>query len=165
MRILRAGLFVAVGLTVASNAAAEIPQPKLAPDTVEENAGPNKGLLTMGVVMLGGAYAGSYIVASSSTHPGDERLYVPVVGPWLDLAERGGCPARNCTMETSNKIVLVGDGIVQGFGVLEIIGAFVFPEKRFVAGHVAATAITPEMIVSPASFGAGGVGVTATGSF
>jgi hypothetical protein len=128
---------------------------------------PNRSMLFGGIVMLGLPYAASAVVASQSTHPGDSRLYLPVVGPWLDLANRGGCPigSSECMGETINKGLLIGSGVLQGLGALQILGAFVFPERNVVGVRVAATKVTPEMVISPASIGPGAWGLTASGTF
>lgn len=142
---------VVTALTLAPSAAAQEVR------TVEESAGPNMALVNSGAIMLGGAWAASYIVASSSPRAVDERLYIPVAGPWLDLANRGEC--AGCSGEAMNKALLIGDGVLQAAGVLQIVGAFVFPEKRVVRVGAA------EMTVSPASLGRGAVGLTASGTF
>src|SRR5262245_50462782 len=84
---------------------------------------PNRNLLHSGLVTLGLAYVPSFIVAVESPLEVDNNLYIPVAGPWLDFANRN-CPT--CQHETFNKVMLVTDGIFQGIGALNILGAFVF---------------------------------------
>lgn len=136
-------------------------------EAAEEYAGPSRALLFSGVVTLGVPYAASAIVAAESDHQGDKRLYVPILGPWLDLGDRGDCNVRSssCDNETTNKVLLVGDGVLQSLGVLQIVGAFVFPEKRIATTHVAATKYTPELTITPARIGRGGFGLSAVGRF
>src|SRR5262245_24136125 len=62
---------------------------------------PNAGLITSGVMMFGIPYASSVIVAASSERAGDKNLYLPLVGPWMDLANRGHCFGPRCDSETS----------------------------------------------------------------
>jgi hypothetical protein len=144
----------------APGAAAPAPRESVA----EEESVPNKGAIISGAVMFGLPYASSIIVAGESSHPGDAHLYVPVVGPWLDLGDRGGCPATgSCDTETTNKVLLVADGVLQGLGVLQILGGFVFPEKRVVSRSSAAT--KPTLRVAPARFGLGAYGLSAVGTF
>src|SRR5262245_57411965 len=102
-----------------------VPAPQPGAVTTETSTGPNTALITTGLVSFGLAYGSSVIVASQSNHQGDDRLYIPVAGPWLDLANRGGCSDINnsrCNGETTNKVLLVVDGVVQGAGVLAVVG-------------------------------------------
>ncbi|MBV9946968.1 MAG: hypothetical protein JOZ69_08980 [Myxococcales bacterium] len=131
---------------------------------------PNRALLMTGLVAFGVPYIASVSVAATSSHAGDSNLWVPAIGPWLDLGARGGCPASSATMnpdcgaETGNKVVLVADGILQTFGVLEVIGAFVFPETCGPAAVV--TGENGENVsFTPAKLGNGGYGLAALGRF
>ena len=134
---------------------------------VRENVtvtGPNRALLHSGLFTFGVPYIASVVVASTSDHPGDSNLYIPVVGPWMDLADRGGCGGfgqRSCGGETGYKVLLVADGILQGFGALDIVGAFLFPESHAVATN----ADKPRVAVSPAVLGRDLYGLTAVGTF
>jgi hypothetical protein len=131
-------------------------------ETVTES-GPNRALLSSGVFALGVPYVASVIVATQSDHPGDNNLYIPVVGPWMDLADRGGCDnfgQPSCKTETGYKVLLVADGILQGIGALDIVGAFMFPETR----SVRVAADRPHVFVSPYVAG-GGYGVAALAKF
>lgn len=126
--------------------------------------GPNRGLLRSGLFMLGVPYVTSVIVAAQSDHPGDNNLYIPVAGPWMDLAGRGSCGnvgGPSCDGETVNKVLLVVDGIFQGLGALDIVGAFVFPETR----TVYAGSTPPRVVVAPAYYGRDGYGVSAFARF
>jgi hypothetical protein len=126
--------------------------------------GPNRAMLNSGIFTLGIPYVASIIVATSSDHPGDRNLYLPVAGPWMDLANRGSCGglAENpCGNETANKVLLVVDGIFQGIGALDIVGAFVFPETR----TVSAASNQPRVVVAPAYWGRNGYGVNALATF
>ncbi|HEY4240101.1 MAG TPA: hypothetical protein VGM88_09810 [Kofleriaceae bacterium] len=91
-------------------------------------------VFTSGLATFGLSYGISTAVASDS---GDGRhihdLYVPVAGPWMALADRGGCPAiGSCDNETTKKILLVADGVFQAAGVVTMIDAFVSPPHRSV---------------------------------
>jgi hypothetical protein len=97
--------------------------------------GPNRELLRSGLFALGVPYVASVIVAATSERPEDKHLYIPVAGPWLDFANRGPCGRvgePSCEMETAYKVLLIGNGILQGVGALEIVGSFLFPETRTV---------------------------------
>lgn len=152
-------------------------RPALADDTVvvtsstpaaeTATGGPNPYLLNSGLFTLGLSYIPALVVAIESDRPEDKHLYAPVVGPWLDLADREDCDgaADDCSGETVNKVLLVTDGIFQGLGALQIVGSFVFPETRTVT--VSNTDGTPAVRfnVTAASFGRGANGVLAVGEF
>jgi len=105
------------------------------PEVVKDQTsttGPNQTLLHSGVWILGLSYVPVVVVAAESGRAGDKNLYIPVAGPWLDLAARRGCqPGISCN-ETANKLLIVIDGIFQGIGALDIVGSFVFPETHTV---------------------------------
>jgi hypothetical protein len=126
--------------------------------------GPNRSLLHSGIFVLGVPYVTSVIVATGSSHSGDDNLYIPVAGPWMDLANRGHCGGfgeATCDNETTNKVLLVVDGIFQGIGALDIVGAFVFPETR----TVSVSSLPPRVVVAPAYWGKSGYGVSALATF
>ncbi|HEX8793742.1 MAG TPA: hypothetical protein VF765_22520 [Polyangiaceae bacterium] len=125
---------------------------------------PNRTLLMTGLVLLGAPYVASVGVAATSGHNGDGNLAVPVLGPWLDMGSRGGCPSgSDCSTETGDQVLLAADGILQTVGALEIVGAFVFPE------HYQATTITTgqntSMTLAPSRVGPGAYGLSAVGNF
>jgi hypothetical protein len=123
-------------------------------------AGPNRALLWSGVFTAGVPYLASAVVASESGYTPDRSLFIPFAGPWVDLAQRSGCPiaAASCNGETADKVLLVGDGIFQGIGAITIISAFLFPERH------ARRAATREIHFSPLTLRQGG-GLTAFGTF
>lgn len=126
---------------------------------------PNRALLMTGLVLFGAPYVASIGVAAGSPHVGDSNLYIPVLGPWLDLGARGGCPANgDCGTETGNKVLLVGDGILQTVGALEIAGAFIFPETVGVT-TVATNKSGGFLSLTPAKVGRDGYGMAALGQF
>jgi hypothetical protein len=121
---------------------------------------PADGVLTSGVVTFGLGYAAAVMVASTSNHPGDNRLYVPLLGPWLDLSNRGSCPlVQSCDSETTNKVLLIGDGLIQAIGVATILTGLMAPSRR-----LAAKGFTVAQVV-PVTFGNGRPGLAAYGSF
>lgn len=89
---------------------------------------PNKPLLVTGTVLLGGTYAASAIVAALSNRDADKKLYYPVAGPWLDLNHRG-CDTTPCANNKLDRVLLVGDGILQGIGAFGMLLSLVVPEK------------------------------------
>ena len=121
---------------------------------------PNADLIASGLFTLAVPYVASVVVATESTRQGDYYLYTPVAGPWLDLSHRADCPPTGtCANETAYKILLVADGVLQGFGALEILSGFLFPETH----SVNTDATSPRVRVVPNV--AGGPGVTAVGRF
>jgi len=128
---------------------------------VEDRMVPNGELIASGAIMLGGTYAASVIVAATSDNEADRHLYVPIVGPWVDLGDRSGCDAgrTECDGETVNKVLLVADGIFQGVGALQIVGGFLFPKRQIVAETAKAGVHVAPML------GGGRLGVGAVGRF
>jgi hypothetical protein len=123
---------------------------------------PNSALIGSGALMFGLSYGGSVFAAAISDRPSDNHLYIPVVGPWMDLTNRGNDCAgiERCGVnETANKVLLATDGIFQAAGVLQIIGGFLAPETRTVTRTA-----KPGVHFSPTG-GMGSVGLSAYGAF
>jgi hypothetical protein len=131
--------------------------------TVEKR--PNGTLLSTGVGLFVVSYVPSIIAGAVSDRDADKNLFIPVVGPWLDLGDRG-CDTRECgSREDINKAMIITSGVVQGAGVLLGIGSLIIPESSKVEERRGvAKAYKPEVRVSPLSFGAG-AGVGAVGRF
>jgi hypothetical protein len=105
------------------------------------------------------------VTAAISDRDEDKKLFIPVVGPWMDLADRD-CNARGCGgNEDVNKAMLITSGVVQGAGVLLAVSSLFIPEKvedRRLSAKAAPP--KPEVKVSPVSFASGG-GIGAIGRF
>lgn len=133
MRISLKSLLVAAAIAVASGVgmrSAEAQESRVSvPLRTERVAsrGPNPTLLRSGAWTLGASYVPALVVAIKSERRGDDYLYYPVAGPWLDLAHRGEC--STCRHETLNQALLVADGVFQGIGALQIVGSFLLPER------------------------------------
>jgi hypothetical protein len=142
------------------------------PDVVKDQTsttGPNQTLLHSGVWILGLSYVPVVIVAAESSRAGDKNLYIPVAGPWLDLATRQGCqPGVSCN-ETANKLLIVIDGIFQGMGALDIVGSFIFPETHTVTVSSSERCESPapsfSIRIAPAKVSARAYGMAAVGTF
>lgn len=165
-----AALLSAVSLWQTSSSAdvvATMPAPPAMTETTTTTyAGPNRGLVFGGLFMLGAPYIASVIVASESDHPGDNKLYIPVAGPWLDLGQRGDCSSAtmNCSNEPMNKAFLIGDGIFQGVGALSLVVGLMVPERHVVHRVVRSADAKPSVRFAPVTY-RGGSGLAAFGSF
>lgn len=153
--------------SVTTTTAADYEYSLASADTEVRSTRPNRPMLATGGVLFAASYGASVIVAAASDTDGDERLYIPVVGPWLDMAERectiGECSSR----EDFNNVLLIGSGVAQGLGVGLAIASFLVPEKREVRVTKAngpAVAYKPEIKVTPISLRGGG-GIGAAGTF
>lgn len=135
-----------------------------APGPAEETYQTMNGeLFVSGVVLFGAGYAAGAIAASQSDREGMDRLYVPLVGPWLALSDRGACPVQDadCDGETTAKVLIIGDGIVQAAGAFLMLDAVLFPKT--VRRTIPATALR----VKPIRVGSTGEGrgLAYTGQF
>jgi len=123
----------------------------------------NRPLLGTGLVLLGGSYAASAIIGAESSRPSDQpNLYYPIVGPWLDLAQRDCTASRPCSGETGNKTLLILDGVGQGLGALAVLTSFFIPEK---AGRHYLFIGNSSVHAEPVAMGYGGYGLAALGRF
>jgi hypothetical protein len=131
-------------------------------ETPEAYTGPNRALIGTGLVTFGLAYIPAVIVAGQSTVSADHHLYVPVAGPWMNIAQRPACgpEANACDTETTNKVLLGVDGVFQGIGVLTTLAGFLTPEPA----EPVVTA-KPSLHVVPAKVGRTGYGIAAFGQF
>jgi hypothetical protein len=118
------------------------------PETTEVVETWNAPMFATGAVVFAGSYGASAIVASQSDHPGADRLYVPVVGPWLALNDWGNCPIEQprCDSTTTDKVLLVADGVFQAAGVITMVSSLLTPQTHTVSTRRVAdtkTRITP----------------------
>jgi hypothetical protein len=99
----------------------------------------NAPVFTTGALVFAGSYGASVVVAASSDHNGADRLYVPVVGPWLALNDWGSCPVTSarCDSTTTAKVLLVADGIFQAAGILTMIDGILEPSHHRVVTRTA----------------------------
>lgn len=153
------------------------PQPPASTTTTtaaeyQENVGaekkpwmPNRPLLFTGGALLLGSYGASVIVGAISDTKADDKLFIPVVGPWLDMGARecgfGDCGAR----EDVNNAFLVASGVAQGVGLGLAVASLFVPDSASHSRSLAKEAPKPEVHVTPASMGKGGAGVGAYGTF
>jgi hypothetical protein len=129
--------------------------------TTTRSTYPNRPLLVTGLVVLGGSYAAAAVVGATTDREEDKKLVYPVVGPWMDLANRD-CNAMPCSNEDLNKALLIGDGILQGIGALGTLLSFVVPEKSTRKWYLIGQESTH---VTPMRMGYAGFGLGASGKF
>ena len=84
---------------------------------------PNRPLLSTGAVLLASGYAPAAIGGALSAREEDEKLYIPVAGPWMTLAQGERETAGERTL-------LVIDGAVQSLGALAMLSSLFIPERH-----------------------------------
>ena len=104
------------------------------PESYEVRDAWNAPVFATGALVFAASYGGAAIVAATSDHPGADRLYVPVVGPWLALNDWGNCPIDNprCDENTTQKVLLVADGVFQAAGVVTMVAGILSPTTHTV---------------------------------
>ena len=151
---------VVVGALLLARVATARAETVVVHDTDDGSSG---GLIVSSAVVFGLSYGASVFVAANSSHPGDNRLYVPVLGPWLDLAQRGSCGSianSSCDGETTNKILLIGDGIIQGASAIGFLTGILSPTRTAVVASKNAT-----VHLTPVSLSGHAPGMGAFGTF
>jgi hypothetical protein len=132
-------------------------------------------LLGAGLATFVFSYAPAATVPIYSDHKGDQYLYIPFAGPWLDLANRGCAgptvmtpngpyelsSARTCGTSAVEEGALITAGIFQGLAALQIMGSFFIPENRAPRIEVGAM---PRFAIVP-TVGVNGIGAMARGRF
>jgi hypothetical protein len=119
---------------------------------------PNRSMLSTGVGIFVVSYGATAVAGAISEREADRNLFIPVVGPWINLTDRSCGPTDPCgNREDVNKAVVISSGVVQGAAVLMALGSFVVPETKNKRNE-------PSVAVSPVSFGTG-AGIGAVGHF
>jgi hypothetical protein len=130
-----------------------------APDT---RSWVNRPLLITSSILLVGSYVPAASVAFTSDRPADQtNLYYPIVGPWLNLADRQ-CDIRPCSNETLTQVLLVADGIGQGLGAIGVVSSFFLPGKTTRHWYLIGD---DRVHAGPSRVGLAGYGLGATGTF
>jgi hypothetical protein len=130
------------------------------------NRRPNRTLLSTGTGIFVLSYGSSVIAGAVSDRDSDKKLFIPVVGPWMDLADRSCTGANPCgNNEDVAKAMIITSGVVQGAGVLMALSSLIIPESTSITERTRTAKLTkPEVHVLPVSFAAG-AGVGAVGRF
>jgi hypothetical protein len=114
---------------------------------------PNVPLLATGATVFGASYIPA-IVGAAISDRGDDKLYIPVAGPWITLAQGPS--------ETRTEKALLGvDGAVQGLGALMLVSSFFIPEKSTKSWYLIGS---NDVRIAPAG-GRGSYGLAAAGRF
>jgi hypothetical protein len=132
--------------------------------TTTQATGPSMLMVGSGVIIFGVGYLPAVIVGATSGLEADQTLFVPIAGPWLDLAQRPGCsPASQCNVENTNKVLLATDGVVQALGALTVIGGFLTPAHQTTSVRTRRAGLKLRLL--PAKLGGSGYGLEALGDF
>jgi hypothetical protein len=125
--------------------------------TVYESIHPNRAMLYTGGILFLGSYVPTAAITAARMNDApsaDRALYLPIVGPWMHLAD-----ANEPTFDT---LLIAGSGILQGVGAgLALVSLFVpekIPAATISAGNV-------HVNVAPTSFGVASAGLGAAGTF
>jgi len=135
-------------------------------ETVTEKLGPSRWMLFSGVLTFGASYGAAAIAATASDLDSDRRMFIPFAGPWLSLSDRGSCGdggVRSCNADTTERVLIITDGVFQAIGGLTVIGAFLNPETRTVTRTAASQDF--HLRLTPSTLGRGGYGLAALGTF
>ena len=127
--------------------------------TIYQTQRPNRAYLYTGGILLLGSYVPTAAVAAANGRDSDRNLWIPVVGPWLNLADR---QCDGCSNEEWNDVLIAASGVGQGIGVLMVGASLLVPEHvptaTIQAGNV-------RMNVMPANLGRNAAGLGAVGTF
>jgi len=113
-----------------------------------EEARVRKGLVISGAVVGGVLYIISTMIASlgadiASENGGDNKtawMYLPVLGPFLEMSETSGSGAA-----TANEF-LVLDGLAQAAGLTMLIAGLMYPRHLLVRNDLATVGVLPMKI-------------------
>jgi hypothetical protein len=83
---------------------------------------PNTPLLVTSSVVFTAAYVPGVLVAAFRDQYTTDNLYIPVAGPWLELA-------RESATKGNQALLSIG-GVFQGLGALGMLVSFVVPERK-----------------------------------
>jgi hypothetical protein len=135
--------------------------PNASADVVKERGDrPHRALLVAGLSTFAASYLATVVAAAASERQGDELLFAPVAGPWLNLTQRG-CPMFRCENETGTHALLVTSGVLQVGGLVMTMISLGLPSS---SGRHRAGAESGVQFV-PGAVGRGGAGAFAVGTF
>jgi hypothetical protein len=90
---------------------------------------PNRYFLGAGAAIIVAAYVPGVVIAATSDREGDNRLYIPILGPWLDLGERDPCRDPSCNRFNTELYtgLLITSGAAQLVGLGAMIASLAVP--------------------------------------
>lgn len=128
------------------------------------------GFVVAGSITLGVGYLPALSVAMSSNLSADHWLFVPAIGPWMDLGARPRCQTGNsdtgCLGEALYDILLVWDGIAQTTGAVLLLVGVASPKTVLVRNDMASSSPPRAHVsIAPRPMGHGGFGLALSGDF
>jgi hypothetical protein len=159
-------LVVAATVVLPGVAAAQEATVPPAPAVAEQASPPKPGpslWVVGGITTFAFSYAPAAMVGATSSRTFDRTLFVPILGPWIDLSQRPACTGSTCS-DKAAKEVLVLDGALQTASLVAVLFGLVSasPEPATVGSSAN---LGPTLRVSPAAVGASGHGMVALGTF
>jgi hypothetical protein len=130
---------------------------------------PHRPLLYTGLVLFSVTYTGSVVAGGAAgDRVEDKNLFIPLVGPWLDVGQRN-CEVRRCddAQEAIWKSLIIASGVVQGASALMVLSSFFIPQRIDAPStepRSAAAKPRSSFHIGPVSYAAGG-GIAAVGRF
>jgi|GEM_PF-1756501 len=122
--------------------------------TLYDKRRPNTALLVTGAALLGSTYATTAAIHAANGREGtvDDHLYIPIAGPWINLA--------NADHETRDTVLIAGSGVLQGVGAALFISSFFISEKQASARIAADNKVKVRFAPTggPAGAGLGAIG-------
>lgn len=140
-----------------------VPSDRTTERTIEKR--PNRALLSTGAGVFVLSYGASVVAGAVSDRDADKKLFIPAVGPWLDLGDRDCSGANPCgSNEDLAKAMIITSGVVQGAGLLMALGSLIIPETTSIEERsTTAKVVKPKLHVTPVSYRSGaGLGAVAT---
>jgi hypothetical protein len=98
------------------------PAPAPYQERTERRFRPNRPLMITSAAMFLGAYVPTIITAAANQSQTSNNLYIPIAGPWMEIAREPTSGA--------NKALLSLSGIFQGLGTIGMISSFFVPETK-----------------------------------
>ncbi len=122
---------------------------------------PNRALLFTGSLIGLATYVPTAVFGATSERQEDKYLFIPVAGPWIDLANRD-YNARGSENKTLDTALLIGTGALQGAAAISVLSSFFIPETR---KTFTGASSKPTFAVAPTQVGNRGAGIGAVGTF
>jgi len=119
--------------------------------------------LVGGITTLAFSYAPAALVGATSGLAVDRTLFIPVLGPWIDLTQRPSCSGGACSDKAAKELLVI-DGALQAASLAAVLFGLVSPPHESATAARSAS-LRPTIRVSPAPIGSAGHGMVAVGTF